>query len=168
MTILSPAAPNFPPKVARPAFSPVFAAGGPGRHRVLGLLAAASHGHTLTPGGAVGLHNDGVVTDPTEVSQRCGLPIEGLEAGGRDAGMFHQLFGEDLRAFNTGGRSGGAKHFQIRLPESLGDTPDQGILRSDDGEVNLVLISVVAQRGQVVRRYIHNLRYAGYARVAGG
>ena len=154
MTILSPAAPNLPANEAL--------------HGLLGLVAGVGDGDALARRGPVGLHDDRVVAAGGEVGQRRRLAVEGLEVRRRDAGLAHELLGEDLGALDAGGGAGGAEDLQALLPEALADTPDQRGLGPDDGQVYLVLLGEVAQGDEVVHGDVRHLRYAGYAGVAGG
>ena len=103
-----------------------------------------------------------------QVGECGGLAVEGLESGGRDPGVAHEFLGEDLGALYAGGGPRGAEDLEIHLPESLGDTPNQGRLGTDYGQVYLVFLGVVPQRDQVVGGDVHRLGDAGDARVAGG
>jgi hypothetical protein len=124
--------------------------------------------NALTRGGSVRLDHDRILAEPAEVGERGALPVEGFVAGGGDAGVVHQLLGEDLRALYLGCGPRGAEDLEISLPEGFGDAPDQGRLGADDGQVYLVLSRVVAKRDQVVGGDIRRLGDAGYAGVAWG
>ncbi len=143
-------------------------AGERGPHGLLGLVAVVGDGDALARGGAVGLHDNREVAAGGEVGQRRRLAVKGLEVRGGDAGLAHELLGEDLGALDAGGGAGGAEDLQACLPEALADAPDQGGLGSDHGQVYLVLPGKVAQGDEVVHGDVRYLRYAGYAGVAGG
>ncbi len=136
-------------------------AGERGPHGLLGLLAGAGDGDALARRGPVGLHDDRVVAVGAQVGERRRLAVEGLVAGRRDAGVAHELLGEDLRALYAGGGARGAEDLQARLPEGLGDAPDQGRLGTDDGQVYPVLPGEVAQGDEVVDGDVHGLRRCG-------
>ena len=89
---------------------------------------------------------------------QCGLlAVERLEAGRRNAGVAHELLGEDLRALDAGRGPRGTEDLQAGLPERLGDAPYQGGLGADDGQVDLVFGGVVSKGDQVVYGDVHRL-----------
>jgi hypothetical protein len=96
-------------------------AGERGPHGLLGLVPRVGHGDALPSRRPVGLHDDGVVGVGTQVGEGGLLAVEGLEAGGRDAGVAHELLGEDLRALDAGRGPRRAEDLQAGLPERLGD-----------------------------------------------
>src|ERR687889_223081 len=87
---------------------------------------------------SVHLNDDGVAVPRgkrAEVGERRCFPVEGLRAGGWDAGVLHDLFGKDLRTLDARRAARGTKDLQTSLPESLSDPANERRLRTHNGEV---------------------------------
>jgi hypothetical protein len=69
----------------------------------------------------------------------------------------HELLGEDLGALYAGRGPRGTEDVQAGLPERLGDAPDQGGFGTDDGQIDLIVGSVVSKGDQVVYGYVYRL-----------
>src|SRR5829696_2939726 len=107
-------------------------------HGILGLLIGVCDHNALARRQAVHLDDDGVAVPRgkrAEVGERRCFPVEGLRAGGWDAGVLHDLFGKDLRTLDARRATRGTKDLQTSLPESLSDPADERRLRTHNGEV---------------------------------
>ena len=86
--------------------------------------------------------------------------------GRRDAGLAHQLLGEDLAPLQLGGVLARAEDPQALALEGVDDAVGQRLLGADDRQADPLALGELDQAAEVVRLDRDVLRVEGRARVA--
>ena len=119
--------------------------------RGFGFLQRHRHDNAFPGGQAVGFDNDRRAF-LAQVSQRRFDFGEVLVLRRRDLMARKKIFGEGFRAFQLRGAFGWAEDFQTGGAESVNHTNHQRRFRTNDGQINLLVLGKAQQR--------RNIRYA--------
>ena len=114
-----------------------------------GFSLAGRHHDPLAGGEAIGFDdNRGALL--LDVSDRWGDLGETLVSGRRNVVSGHKVFTKGFRSFELGGQSAGPKTGESRLAEGIDNAKDQWDLRSDDGQINLLVLGKVEKALNII------------------